>query len=309
MSLPARLLREPALLELGKRLWGLGGVQCASGLPRLFSGDELKNWLRPDDVVCELRAVPQDGRSFVWLLLPSSDGARWVDRILGGDGAIAHAPGLSEPEYGVLAYALGRSLNASLPNYQLTQIEPARTASIAERCATALAWPLALDTPLGRVDVRLLMSEQVVAASPVSGAFEVLLSDLFEGELSSASCAPGDVLLSDRLALTCTSAGLVGPVEVKVEGLAETYSATLSGHTLRLNPAAKPGARAGRVELVIARQRLSLEELGRLGRGDALPLTDVPLENVQVFQDGVLRAEGGLVVHRGALGVRLSRLR
>jgi len=113
--------------------------------------------------------------------------------------------------------------------------------------------------------------------------------------------------LSDRQALTCTSAGLVGPVEVKVEGVAETYAASLSGHTVSLKTVPRPEARAGRVELRIARQQLSLAELGRFAQGGALQLNEVPLERVQVFQDGLLRAEGDLVVHRGALGVRISR--
>jgi hypothetical protein len=315
-SYPERILGRPAALEIGKRIWGPGRATCSLGTPMRFEAAELGRWVGPHDVVCELRRLPQDGRTQIALLFPSSDGARWVDRILGGEGQITHAHALSEAELGVLAYALARGLTELLPGFQLASIEACQPEQLGAHYPSGVVWPLALHTPLGDVDLRLVLSDHAVAQTPLEADVQVLLRDSCESECSLADCEPGDVLLSDALAVAVTSTGLMGPVEVRFRGLQGSLPANLAGHTLHLRRGRTPDTSApprsrnvdAQLEFVIAKRRVSLLEIAEFARGAPLHLQDIPLASVSVLQDGKQRAEGSLVVHRGALGVRMTRL-
>lgn len=308
-SFPAQLLGQAAAVELGKRLWGPGEVSLSVGLPRLFEADAPCQWVRAGDIECDLVRVPQDGRSRACLLIPCGDGARWVDRVLGGEGLVGHARTLSEPEAGVLAYALGRALQELVPGYQLAAVERAQPNRIAANLGRGVVWPFALHTPMGTVDLRVLLSAGAATQLAVRGQLSVVLRDRLASPSSLSDLQLGDVLLSDRFPLTLTTDGLVGNVEVRVSGSLEVLPARLEGDALSV-ATRRHDSPVGDdlLELVIAQQDMSIEELAHLTRGDVIRLSDVPLDPVRVFERGTLRATGSLVVHRGEFGVRVTGL-
>jgi flagellar motor switch/type III secretory pathway protein FliN len=276
-----------------------------------------QTWLRSGDTACELVRLPQDGAHHLCLLIPSSDAASWVDRVLGGDGRIGHAQRLGEAELGVLAYALGRGLKELAPDFQLARIETARREGPPGPLEGGMIWPLALRTPGGTVDLRVLFSEAAGADLRLAGELLVTVSDESGRKLSELE--PGDLLLSDRIPLTVTASGLVGNVEIRVLGSREVLPARLDGRALCVRPrspdsSANPPAATlpsdpTRVEFVLARQALSFAQHAHLTGGDVLSLkAEVPMDPVLIMQDGIELGEGALVVHRGELGVRVGHL-
>jgi len=306
-SFVERLLGRPAARALGKRLWGPGEVALEPGLPRRIEACELARWVRADDTACDLVGVPEDGQRRACLLVPSGDAARWVDRVLGGDGHIGHAQALGEPEAGVLAYALGRALHDLFPGVQLCDVDQARAQALQARLGACVVWPFVLRTPLGSVDLRVLWSDELLAQCGLRAPLWVELSD----EIAAAELAQldvGDHLVSDAWALTVTTTGLVGNVEVRVLGCHERWSARLSGDSLLLGASLSTTAHdATRVRFVIAAQEISLEALARLSAGQPLTLHEAPSPRVRVVTEQGALAEGVLIVQRGELGVRIAR--
>ncbi|MFT3927333.1 MAG: hypothetical protein QM778_32665 [Myxococcales bacterium] len=174
---PEWLLGQPAVQELGKRLWGSGNLTVAPGLPTQIEPGELSRWVRGDDMACQFVGVPQDGQQTACLLVPSSDAARWVDRVLGGEGRVGHVRELTEPESGVLAYALGRALHELWPRFQLSDLGRARPEPLSGYLGSCVVWPLALQTSLGTVDLRLLLSAPLVARVALETELVIELGD------------------------------------------------------------------------------------------------------------------------------------
>jgi hypothetical protein len=303
---PARaLLAHEAARGLAKRLWGALPRGCQVGLPRRLGPTGLGPWLRRDDLLVELVRVPQDGIQRAVLLLSRSDAARMVDHLLGGDGQIGRVLELSEAETGVLAYALGRALlELELP-YQLADVRSARDEAAPSVGPDTLVWPHLLETELGAIDVRLLLAGATANTLAARYELQLVLRDrLPASEL--AVLEPGDLLVSDRWALIPTARGLEGALEVRVAGSAERLGAQLSQgalHVVGLSP--EPLEPEG-VELIIARPSASLAELADIVAGQPW-VAVAPSDPVELRRGAERIATGSLVVHRGALGLRVAQ--
>jgi hypothetical protein len=326
-----RCLALPAAAALGRRLWGTGEVGIRPGVPRAIGRLDLASWLRSDDLMVEFVRVPQDAVSRAYLVIPASDAARWVDRILGGEGKLGRSQSLSPAEAGVLAYALARAVAEFAPAWQVSEVShasPSRASAAMSRptafqastmeAPVSMVFPLALDTPLGSVDVRWLLTQASAAMMPDVVELRLGLRDQgLPTELE--GLASGDLVTSDRWDLTLTPRGLAGRLELTVCGSQERLSCRIEQQRLWVSPSAPsilettglaserhPGAE--RAELILARPRLSQWELSRVASGVALELPDFPDDEVSLVWRGAVVAEGPLIWFRGSAGMRVRQL-
>lgn len=303
--LVAPLVHHPAAAALARTLWGGSPTAFALGIPQRNDGPGFGPLARPDDAVVELVRVPQSGSRRVALALPQREAARMVDFVLGGDGQLAHVLSLLEAEQGVLAYIVARACaDLGLP-YQVCDVQLAGAWQGGATFRDGVVWALALETPLGLIDLRLSLSPQEAEATPGQHPCAISLRDRIAAQDLEA-LAPSDVLWSDAWPLTLTAQGLVGPVEVAVAGSAERLQAQLDGQSLRVTGPAPPLG-PDEVELKIAEDRLSFAELAALAHGDAHALRAVPSATVVLMQGARELALGTLVMHRGALGLRVTQ--
>lgn len=307
-ELPHNLLLHKGGQELGLSLWGAGEPSLVVGIPRLVQAQNLGKWLRADDVALELTRVPGDGASRACVLVPQSDAARWVDRALGGDGRIGRAAQLRQAEHGVLAYLFSRCMAVQASSLQVCDVDQANRARVESHLGTCVVWPVGIVTPLGLVDVRVLLSEHFAASIQEDALLSLILREDLDREDWTA-LSPGDVLLSDGIPLTLTVGGLIGDLELAVAGCAERLSVRLECDVLRLRERAPPRADSAQscsLEIILARGTLGLLELARAASGQPVTFaTPIPSERVALHYPGCAPKLGELVVHRGAFGVRI----
>jgi hypothetical protein len=297
-------LGRPAAAALAQRLWGGPVQQLEMGMPRYDEGGAAR-FVRPDDVAVELVRVPQDGARRAFVLLPRREAARMVDFTLGGDGRLEHVLGLRESELGVLGYLAARVCAELGLAFEVCDVGPAHIARFPSE-PTWVVWPLVLHTPLGALDLRIVLSEAEARALPHRFELGVLLHDRVDADVA-RTLAPGDLLVSDSWALTVTTRGLQGPVTVQVSGCAHDLTAHLSDGMLHVTGAPVSPREAPCVEVRLARLGLPLHALAAALGGCPWPLSEVPSESVLLSLDGEPWAEGALVVYRGAVGVRVAR--
>jgi hypothetical protein len=322
-----RVLDHPAARALAAQLWGVDAREqnadspaVSVGIPRRIARSRLARWLRADDAACAWVRVPQDGATRFALLVPRGDAARWVDRLLGGSGEIGRAADMREAEYGVLAYALARAAAELGADFTLSELGAARPEPLACWCDGGVIWPLSLLTPLGHVDVRVLLGPGALARAEQGCELSLALREELRTDALDL-LEPGDVLLSDQLSLTLTRDGLVGPATLRVRGSDEPPQVLLEGDRLRLNgsatraptPSARVEARGSLrehndVELVFGVTCVSLSALAELAGGGPLTLPRPTGDPTLLYHRGRPKAEGELVTLRGEIGVRVRRL-
>ncbi|MFT3927332.1 MAG: hypothetical protein QM778_32660 [Myxococcales bacterium] len=116
-------------------------------------------------------------------------------------------------------------------------------------------------------------------------------------------------MLSDALALTVTTSGLLGQVEVGVLGWKPRFGARLAEGALRVTAHAPPSIPApDALRLRLASPTLGFAQLARFLQGEPLRVRDVPSDPVKLLRGETLLAEGALIVQRGEIGVRVSRV-
>ncbi|HEX5659555.1 MAG TPA: FliM/FliN family flagellar motor C-terminal domain-containing protein [Polyangiales bacterium] len=222
------------------------------------------------------------------LLIPSESAARWVDRALGGSGesGVASASGvLSEGECGVLAYLASR---ACLAPYQVCDVRPAA------HLDAHIAWPLTLESALGRVSLRCAIAPWR-AESPVRHRLNVSVF-----ERAPEGLRAGEVWISDGWNLSSTSEGLAGEVQLSVEGCASQLAAIVGAGRVRAHA---PSSSRDQLELVLASQDVSFTELAQIGAGEPFR---ADFSKVELRSEGRTLARGELVSWRGAVGVRIN---
>lgn len=331
-------LDQPALRAITRKLFGLDPGALTLGWPRCLTPEGLASWAQAGDVVISLARLPQDGRTRADLILRANSAAQLIDRVLGGEGAAANPGGpLSEAECGVLAYACARICAAVQLPWQVQDVRNALPAHAPHagqspidaqdgplldggegtcEAGPPVLWPMAVRSELGLLDLRLVLRGAAIASFDAP-ALQIVVSDQLEPAAMS-ELQPGDVLLSDALALSLTTRGLTGLVELSVPGSDERWSARLEAGGLCVLTSV-PGGSAQQASLrhthppqrasfVLAHHRVSFPELASLASGARLELGQVPHECVQLECHGQLVAEGELIVHQGALGLRVTRL-
>jgi hypothetical protein len=306
LGAPHRLREHPAVPALERRLWGgpLGALSV--GLPRHLAAGNLEAFLRSDDVLLDLVRVPEDGARRACLLVPRTCAAQVVDHLLGGDGQIAQTLSLREAECGVLAYALARTCAELALPFQVSGVN-AREPRLSPRFSDGVIWPFLLETPLGPLDLRLVLSAAEVSGWTESVPVTLLLTERMEQDRSALQ--PGDVLLSDAWSLTVTAQGLEGGVLLALPGSAQLLKAQLTGGQLCVVGAVSEALGPDRLELALGTFQLGFSELVALIAGEPHSVPNLPADPVYLSCAGSAFAEGSLVVHRGALGVRLHSMR
>ncbi len=303
--LPHESLQRPEARALGGKLWGGGDVHLSLGMPRALEAGALPKWLRPDDVMVELSRLPSDGASRAALLFPQTDAARWVDRALGGDGQIGRAAPLRPVEHGVLAYHLAQGLSELFPSLSVCDVDRAEASYLGSRLGSGVIWPMLLTTPLGRVDLRLLLSEALAASVPEEARLSLVLRDRLAREAWTALSA-GDVLWSEALPLTLTTQGLVGELELCIEGCADGLAVRVDGDVVTASQHTLSERVPDSLELVLGQGSLRLLELAQAASGRPVSLgTPLPNERVSLHYPDAAPRLGELVAHRGGFGVRL----
>lgn len=308
-QLPLAFASQPGVRALAKKLWGAGEIGLSVGLPRWIRPKDLSSFVRTDDVAAEFSRVPGDGVSRGFALFPRSDAARWVDRVLGGEGNLGRAAKLREAELGVLAYVLSRLFAERMPSLQLSDVHEASLERIGSRIGGCVIWPFGLQTPLGLVDLRLLLSEELALRLDAPAVVSLQLPETLDAQ-ALAKIEQGDVLLSDNTGLTLTVDGLVGDVELRVVGIAELGRVRLEPQRLSALPSAATRRSDDAVALCISEGSLSLLALSQLVGGQVeVPWTAAtPSEMVSLLCADAIAAEGALVVHRGKLGIRIASM-
>ncbi len=219
------------LLGVALRL-GAGGAELIDAAELAPAAPWLALWLEH----------AEGARPLSWLCeLPPELGAVLVDRVLGGDGGVAHplGQGLDELSGGVLAYLAARLLAAADAGLRVRAVldEPARAAELLGG-GRVLSWSFELSlgaTRAGRL--RLLAPEASARAladrlpAPATGRVPAQLrgvpvalcacfahTQLRRGEL--AALRPGDVVLPERCRLERGADGFVGEAMLHVAGAA-----------------------------------------------------------------------------------------
>jgi hypothetical protein len=299
------LVGHPAAAGFARTVWGGALTGLSLGIPQRNDGPGFGALARPDDAVVELVRLPQSGSRRIALAVPRREAARVVDLVLGGDGQLAHALSLRDAEQGVLAYIVARACaELGLP-YQVCEVQLADGWRGGAAFRGGVVWGVALETPLGCIDLRLSLSpEEAEATAGPYPCFISVRDRVAPHDLEALS--PSDLLWSDAWPLTLTTRGLVGPVEVSVAGSAARMKAVLDGRELHVTGAAPPLG-PDEVELTIAEDCLSFAQLGALARGAARTLPEVPSATAALMRAGRELARGTLVMHRGALGLRVSQ--
>lgn len=296
------LIADTALAGAFAATTGAALTDVVVDWPRRVVRDDLARWLRGGDALIELTRTPAREPLELGVVLHAESATRLVERILGGSAssAVPSAIGApSEAECGVLAYAAAR-LCAAHPSAFV--VRDVRAAPPPHTLPEALVlWPLSLRSAFASLEGLLLLSPALAASTPTCHAIELLLRDSLEDD---APLTPGDVLTSDRWTLTDTTEGLAGPVNVRVAGTATELSAQLArGALTATGPAPTP--RPDEVTLVLATRALSFSDLASLASGSSCGVA-VGAQPARLCRGSSLLAEGELVVHRGALGLRVT---
>lgn len=300
---PRAVLDSPACRALFRTLFRreLGGLR--SGWPRLVSAAEASGWLRSHDVMIELSRTPLQEPFDFAIVLTAEGAARLCDLLLdagGPSGFAGRRGGPSEAECGVLAYAAARFCAALTSSVRVRDVRPFEGAELPARF---VLWPLSLEASPEWFDACLLLAENTAAALPDRHPLELVLED----ECPAADLeqlTPGQALISDAWPLTLTSEGLVGEATGVLPSCEMRLALRLSGAALKSRGPAQPPA-ATRVELQFARTELPLLELARLASG-AVVSCSLERSQAELRSAGTCIAAGEAVLHRGALGIRIT---
>jgi hypothetical protein len=301
-----QLLAAVELRELFQALFQRELTDSALGLPRWADATQLRAHIRASDAWVELARSPRVEAFDAAVVLSGEHATELVDRLLGGSGQASVAGQYGAPsaaECGVLAYGAAR-LCALAGGWSVRDVRTA--GELGALSAPCLLWPVALRTLRGDLDLMLVLSGSLAESIDRAHVLELVVRDVC-AEQTLRELAPGDVLLSDRWTLTHTSDGLSGDVIGVVEGSDTELLLRLGARQLKSRGLAKPAA-GDALELVLGRVGCRLLSLAELARGGSLPL-EVSDQPVIVRRAGVPLAHGELIVHRGAIGVRVvSRL-
>lgn len=302
------VLAEPALRDAFRATFEGTLSACIVGFPRMLSKAALAGWVKPSDTVVELARMPAREPFELGLLLHAESAVRLVDRVLGGpgDSAITSAAGApSDAECGVLAYAAARLCAARDPCWVVRDVRCDVLASLSESDAL-VHWPLTLQSSFGPLSGALLFSRSIATRLAHPHVLELLVRDRLD-PLARDDLAVDDVLVGDGWALTDAVDGLTGTVTLAIPDGAVWLAGELARSAVRASGTCTIGPDA-LAELVLARLSVRFEDLARLGGGE--PLTLPPLGNSPALlrAGGRAIAEGALIMHRGALGLRVTAL-
>jgi hypothetical protein len=303
-------LRDLEVRDVVRALFDGALTACASGWPRLVGPASLASWLRRSDIFVELTCAPARQSFALAIALHADSATLVVDRLLGAahrSGAASDSGGPSEAECGLLAYVAARLCTASRAPLIVRDVR--RTAILGElERETLVVWPFALTSTFGMLHGNLLISPAML--EPL--ATTVVVTMALRGRLSStdtlAELASGDLLVSDEWSLTNTSDGLFGPVLLAARGTDTVFRGQLANGAVQ---ACMPLEQASEdeLELVIAERRSSLLELAQLASGAPFPFIPTEDQPTVLRRDGQVVAIGELIVHQGALGLRVREVK
>lgn len=277
------------------------------GWPQLVA-DPCSSWLRPSDVLVELARAPACAAFELAVALHAESGTRLVDRLLGAPTStgVASASGApTEAECGLLAYAAARLCVARQSGLIVRDVRRVGAQAPLDS-GELVVWPLSVMSSFGALHASLLLTPPVLGCLGLFGNLELSLRDRAEPTAIS-ELALDDLLVSDEWTLTNTTEGLAGEVVLSTPGTSSAFAARLSRGQVRVrHPVEK--TRDGAVELVLARRQVPVLELAGVAAGKPLQFAPLPEELVALYRGGELLAEGELIVHRGAIGMRITRL-
>ncbi|MET0343892.1 MAG: FliM/FliN family flagellar motor C-terminal domain-containing protein [Polyangiales bacterium] len=297
------LITDAALAEAFTATTGASLTGVVVDWPRHVMRDDLARWLRHGDVLVELAHTPARAPLELGIALRADSAIRWIERILGGSAssAVPSAIGApSEAECGVLAYAVARLCAVHASDFVVRDV---RIAPPPPALPDALVlWPISLRTSFASLEALMLLAPSLAASTHARHTIELVVRDVLA---SDAPLARGDVFTSDRWTLTDTTTGLTGPLRVATSGISTELSARLERGTITVTGPASASP-ADEVTLVLATRDLSLAEIAALTAGAPCAFPNVGAQPALLRRDGHSVAEGELVVHRGALGVRIT---
>lgn len=282
--------------------------ECRPDWPRKVCAETLARWLRPSDVLVELSPLPAREPLTLAIALHAESATRMVEWLLGAPESASMASRCGEPseaECGVLAYAAARLCAAVSRDWQVRDVRSARDDRLLAHAVQVL-WPITLRFGEAPISASLLLSRACAAHTCARERVEVLVRDVPEPGLVDA-LAPGQVLVSDRWTLTPTSTGAAGDVWLSVSGIDTQLAAQLDGDRV----VARAPASADEPEqlaLVISHCAIDMPALAALAEGTPTPIMPVGQEPARLRLGARELARGELIVHRGALGIRIGEL-
>lgn len=303
------VVAQPALRDGFRAVFDAELTTHRVGWPRRLARASREGWIRPSDVLIELAPRPACEPFALGLLLHAASATRLIERMLGGpgDAAPASASGVpSDAECGVLAYGAARLCAAGDAAWLVRDVRTDARSLLDALDDALVLWPLTVHSTLGPIDGALLLSSAQSATFTQRHLLEVLVRDTIDPAVL-ATLAVGDVLVSDTWTLTDTIDGLTGSVVLAVEGTDTELRAAVRGSQLCADgPATAP--RGDRLELVLMQHSCTFTELAALASGVPCTIPSLGSAPGCLRHDGHPLADGELVMHRGAVGIRITAL-